>query len=243
MSAAGSPVRRYRALATDYDGTIAFEGAVDEPTVEALKRARDAGLRLLLVTGRELADLSNTFAHAALFDRIVAENGAVLLDPASGTLRPLAAAPPPGLVAALTRAHIPLSVGHSIVATIEPYDREVREAIRDQRLDWRITMNKGSVMALPAGVDKASGLAAALADLGLSADDTIAVGDAENDRVFLAACGMAAAVANALPDIREMAEVVTTAERGAGVAELIARLLNGEFDALPAGRRGRARDQ
>ena len=37
---------RYLALATDYDETIAFDGRVDEPTVEALRRAKAAGLRL-----------------------------------------------------------------------------------------------------------------------------------------------------------------------------------------------------
>ena len=84
-------------------------------------RVRDRpGLSLILVTGRELADLFNTFPHAKLFDRIVAENGAVLYDPAEQTIQSLAPPAAPALVSALQRARIPLSVGHSIVATVEP---------------------------------------------------------------------------------------------------------------------------
>ena len=45
---------RYLALATDYDGTIAHDGRVDGPTVDALRRLRASGRRLVMVTGREL---------------------------------------------------------------------------------------------------------------------------------------------------------------------------------------------
>ncbi len=53
-------------------------------------------------------------------------------------------------------------------------------------------------MVLPAGVNKASGLAAALARLQLSPLNVVGIGDAENDHAFLRACGCAVAVANAL---------------------------------------------
>ena len=221
---------RFEALATDYDGTIAHDGVVDQPTVDSLIRAREAGLRLIMVTGRELSDLFNTFEHCALFDRIVAENGAVLYDPATQAVKVMAGAPPPALVERLRNETVPLSVGHAIVATVEPYEHQVLSAIHDLGLEWHVIFNKGSVMALPADVTKASGLAPALAGLGLSAERTIGVGDAENDQAFLRACGLAVAVANALPSVKEMAHVVTEGARGAGVAELIDRVLAGEWD-------------
>lgn len=52
---------RYLALATDYDGTLATHGQVDEETLDALKRLRESGRKLLLVTGRHLDDLSSVF--------------------------------------------------------------------------------------------------------------------------------------------------------------------------------------
>ena len=223
---------KYQVLATDYDGTIAFEGRVDQQTIDALRRARDAGAALLLVTGRELTDLFNTFDGVDLFDRVVAENGAVLYDPSTRQIDQLGAAPPPELVDRLTREQIPLSVGHSVVATVEPHEHAVITAIHDLALDWHIVFNKGSIMALPAEVTKATGLRAALEALHLTAETTIAVGDAENDLVFLRCCGLAVAVANALPTVKAIADLVTDGARGAGVIELIEQWLTGAVDTV-----------
>jgi hydroxymethylpyrimidine pyrophosphatase-like HAD family hydrolase len=226
---------KFEALATDYDGTIAHDGRVDETTLAALQRAKRSGLRLLLVTGRELTDLSNTFQHVDVFDRVVAENGAVLFNPLTKIVRTLAPPPPPALLEWFTSRNVPISVGHSIVATVEPHEHEALEAIRQLGLEWHIVFNKGSVMLLPSGVTKATGLKPALEELGIEPLQTIGVGDAENDQAFLEACGLAVAVFNALESVKENADVVTTGENGSGVSEFIDRWANGEFDVLPAG--------
>ena len=44
----------------------------------------------------------------------------------------------------------PLSVGRSIVATWEPNEKIVLEALRDLGLELQIVFNKGAVMVLPA---------------------------------------------------------------------------------------------
>jgi hydroxymethylpyrimidine pyrophosphatase-like HAD family hydrolase len=215
---------RFDAIATDYDGTLAYLGNVDDETIAALRRAREAGRRLLLVTGRDLTSLFNTFQHSRLFDVIVAENGAVLYVPSTQEVRVIGQAPPAALLERLTNEHIPLSVGHSIVATVEPYEHQVLAAIRDLGLEWHVIFNKGAVMALPADVTKATGLLAALAMLDIVPERVVGIGDAENDQAFLRACGMAVAVANALSSVKEIAHLVTEGERGAGVAEVIDRL-------------------
>jgi hydroxymethylpyrimidine pyrophosphatase-like HAD family hydrolase len=220
---------RYRALATDFDGTIAHDGVVDRAILDALERARDAGLCLLLVTGRELPDLFNTFDHVQIFDRVVAENGALMYTPASGAVRQLAPAPPVALLDRLLKDGVPLSVGASIIATVEPHEHAVLAAIRDLGLEWHVVFNKGSVMALPSGVTKATGLAPALEDLAVAPEDTIGVGDAENDHAFLAMCGLKVAVSNALPSLKTAADIVTVAARGEGVIELIDQLLEGRL--------------
>jgi hydroxymethylpyrimidine pyrophosphatase-like HAD family hydrolase len=216
---------RYLALATDYDGTIAHDGVVDAATVAALRRLRDSGRRLLLVTGRELDELLTVFAHCDLFDRIVAENGALLYHPAAKTSRVLSPPPPAEFLAALVGKGVPVSVGRSIVATVEPHEHAVLTAIRDLGLEWHVIFNKGSVMALPSSVTKATGLAPTLAELGLAAEQTVGVGDAENDHAFLRMCGCSVAVANALPTVKEAVDLVTAGARGAGVTELIDRML------------------
>jgi hydroxymethylpyrimidine pyrophosphatase-like HAD family hydrolase len=225
---------KFEVLATDYDGTIAHDGVVNDATLEALNRARDAALRLILVTGRELTDLFRTFPHPELFTLIVAENGGVLYDPATAAVDVIASPPPDALLDRLTAENVPLSIGHSIVATVEPYEHQVLAAIRDLGLEWHVIFNKGSVMALPADVTKATGLAAALAALEVPHERVIGVGDAENDQAFLRACGLAVAVANALPSVKEIAHIVTDGARGAGVRELIDRAIDDDLpEVLP----------
>ena len=220
----------YRIIATDYDGTLAHDGRVDAPTLDALREARGSGIRLVMVTGRELPDLFGTFEHADLFDRIVAENGALLYDPGTQSLRPLSKPAPPALIEALTRDGIPISVGHSIIATVVPHEQRLLAAIRALGLEWHVIFNKRSVMALPADVTKATGLRPALQALQRTPAETIGIGDAENDEAFLRVCGLSVAVDNALPSVKQMADVVLPYARGAGVTKLIEMLLAGDLD-------------
>jgi HAD superfamily hydrolase (TIGR01484 family) len=216
----------YLALATDYDGTLAHDGIVDLNTLAACDRLRRTGRKLILVTGRELDDLRRVFPELTRFDRIVAENGALLYRPATHEEIALAPPPPPAFIERLQAVNVdPLSVGRAIVATWEPNETVVLEAIRDLGLELQIIFNKGAVMVLPSGVNKASGLVAALHDLGLSPHNVVAVGDAENDHTFLRLCGCAVAVANALPMLKAEVDLVTAECRGAGVTELIERMI------------------
>src|SRR5690349_1072667 len=94
---------RYFVLACDYDGTLARDGAVDAATLAGLVRLKDSGRRLVMVSGRELDDLARVFPRTDLFDRIVAENGGVLFDPARGRIQLLAPPPQPAFVEELKR--------------------------------------------------------------------------------------------------------------------------------------------
>jgi hydroxymethylpyrimidine pyrophosphatase-like HAD family hydrolase len=97
-------------------------------------------------------------------------------------------------------------------------------------LELEMIFNKGSVMILQTGVNKATGLRSGLARMGLSTREVIAVGDAENDHAFLRICGCGIAVANALPTLKERADFVTVRPHGEGVVELIDQLLENNFE-------------
>src|SRR5262245_57451861 len=195
---------RYHALAADYDGTLAQHGQIDDATWGAVRRLRDSGRKLLMVTGRHLEDLLPLLPHPELFERIVAENGALLYEPATKAMRLGCSAPPPGFVEELQRRGVaPIAVGHAIVATWEPHQQTVLEVIRELGLELQVIFNKGAVMVLPSGINKATGLSAALTELGLSAHNTIGVGDAENDHALLELCECGVAVANALPSLQQ----------------------------------------
>lgn len=217
---------RYFVLATDYDGTLATDGHVDEKTLAAMERLRASGRKLILVTGRQLDDLQQVFERLDLFDYVVAENGALLYSPATRQEKLLGSQPPQEFIQALRARHVdPLSVGRVIVATWHPNETTVLETIRDLGLELQVIFNKGAVMVLPSGINKAAGLLAALAELKLSPHNVVGVGDAENDHAFLKLSELSVAVANALPMLKEQVDFVTNGKRGDGVVELIDKII------------------
>ena len=221
---------RYLVLACDFDGTLATDGTVRDETFAALQRLRESGRKLILVTGREIDDLLKVFPRIDIFDRVVAENGALLYRPANREHKALGEAPSAEFVQALRAAGIsPLSVGHCIVSTWQPHESKVLETIRDLGLELQVIFNKGAVMILPSGVNKATGLEAALLELGLSSHNCVGVGDAENDHALirLSECGVA--VGNALPLVQERADWVTRGRNGDGVVQLIDKLIENDL--------------
>ena len=198
---------------------------------------KQTGRRLILVSGRQRADLEHVFPALDIFDLALVENGALLYDPARGDEHALAPRASAALVDALrARGVSPLSVGVCIVATRQACEATVRDVIRELGLAMEIAFNKGAVMMLPAGVDKASGLRAAIHALGLPTNSVLGIGDAENDLPFLRVCGCSAAVGNALPIVREEVDLWLSQENGAAVVELIDRLLRDEDVLVASGR-------
>lgn len=219
---------RYTAVALDYDGTIARQGEVPARVMEGLRLLKASGRKLLLVTGRELAELLRVFPGIGIFDRVVAENGALLYRPETGERQELGAPPPPALIQSLMARGIPLAVGHTILATVRPHETAVLECIDELGLKQQVIFNKGAVMVLPPGCNKASGVKSALAELGLSARSLVAAGDGENDHALLELAEYFAAVRNAVPSLQAAADHVTTATHGDGVLEIIEALLESD---------------
>jgi hypothetical protein len=123
---------RYYALATDYDHTLAHDGSVSDQAVAALEKLRRSGRKLILVTGRELPDLLRVFSRVDLFERVVAENGALLYRPATREEKLLGDRPPDEFITALRQRQVaPLAVGQGIVSTWTPHETTVLETIRD----------------------------------------------------------------------------------------------------------------
>ncbi len=230
---------RYLALASDYDGTLAHDGVVDDQTIRALERLIHSGRKLILVTGRELPDLQSAFPRMDLCERVVAENGAVLYNPATREKRTLAQRPPQSFLDSLRTRGVPnVSAGEVIVSAWHPFETQVIETIRDSGLELQIIFNKDAIMVLPTGINKMTGLSAALAELKLSRHNLAGIGDAENDHAFLASCECSVAVSNAIPALKEKADFVTHGDHGSGVVELVDRLIDSDLSELTDRLRG-----
>lgn len=214
------------ALATDYDGTLATDGQLSEEAIGAVKRLRASGRRVILVTGRRLVELLEVLPQIDMFDCVIAENGAVLYIPQTREetvlCRPLSLA----FIERLRDLGVdPIEVGRVIVSTWIPHQNAVLQAIQETGLELLIIFNKNAIMVLPAGINKATGLNAALRRFGLSFHEAVGIGDGENDQSFLDRCECSVAVANAVPSIRNLVDIVTKREAGGGVAELVNELI------------------
>ncbi|MEP7382953.1 MAG: HAD family hydrolase [Gemmatimonadota bacterium] len=228
---------RYLALAADYDGTLAMSGTLSAEVQAALERLRSSGRRLVLVTGRTFEDLASACPSMDLFDCVVLENGAVLYSPSRRQMTALCPPASPELVRELARRGVePVISGQAIVATKRPHEIAVLETIRDLGLELQIIFNDGAVMVLPSGVNKGSGLEAALRELGLSTHEVVGVGNAENDHSFLEICECSVAVDNAVPALKAKVDFCTRGSNGSGVAELMEELVTTDLSArIPGG--------
>lgn len=228
-----------RAVATDFDGTIAEHDRPDPDALAALAEARSEGVKTVLATGRTMADLLVVFPDVyQSFDLVVAENGGVLAGPA-GT-RELAPCVDPTLDAALDGRGVPSRRGRTLLATSASHDAAVLAEIHRLGLDCQLFYNRSELMVLPAGVTKGSGLFQGLGDLRVSQHSTVAFGDAENDLDLLQHCEVGVAVAGAVDSLKAHADVVLDAPGAAGVADFVRRhVLDGV--PVPPSRRWRVR--
>jgi hypothetical protein len=219
---------RIQAFATDGDGTCLKDNKMLDETADALKQLRSAGIRMLLVTGEHPNELKE-FPHLELFDHVVAENGAVIVDQRTGAEELLGPRPPAELLVALNNAGVTMHVGRVLIAT-ETDARSVVQSVIDRLgLDWHTVPNRNDLLVLPANITKATGLDMVLKRIHIAPQQVAAIGDAENDCAMIEYCGLGVAVANAVPRVKECAKLITCGQAGHGVIELANRLLNEQF--------------
>ena len=76
---------------------------------------------------------------------------------------------------------------------------------------------------MPPGVTKGAALREYVADLGLTKEEVMAIGDSENDASLLEAAGFSVAMGNAVDELKERAHAVTETNHKDGVAVALER--------------------
>ena len=212
------------AIAVDYDGTIATNGTMPEEVRAAIGVARDAGIAVVLATGRRLDDLKKVAGDLGCFDVVVAENGAVLDFPSHGRHVVLGHPPSPLFADELRRRGVAIEVGEALVEAAADAAGTIIDVIHALQQPLVLTFNRGRVMALPQAVGKSTGLRAALTTLRISLHNTIGIGDAENDHDLLDACEVGVAVAWGSTALLSVADDVIKGTGPAAVADYIREL-------------------
>jgi len=212
------------ALALDYDGTIAVDGTLSPLVRQAISDVRQAGIAVILVTGRQLSDLRRVAGDLACFDVVVAENGAVLEFPSSGRHVQLSHAPAAQVVDGLKQRGVKIRPGESVIEADAGAAPTILEVIRSLEQPLTLAFNRNRLMVLPQAVAKSTGLRQALFALRLSIHNTVGIGDAENDHDLLDACEVGVAVAWGSAALRAIADEVIQGKGPDAVAEYIRRL-------------------
>src|SRR4051812_9870873 len=223
---------RYVGLATDGDGTLLKNNRMSGSVAVALDRFRGAGGRLFLVTGERVDQLSE-FPRLDLFETVVAENGAMLFDPATRREVILCERPEAKLVEMLCGlGGCEVECGRVVITTKKDCKRHVEDVLAELKSDWQIVNNRTDLLVLPRGVDKASGIVALLHKTGLKSEQVVGIGDAENDVALIRACGLGVAVADSVPQLKARAQLITEGGAGQGIVELIERMLRDDLPRL-----------
>ncbi len=210
----------FRSLACDLDGTLAMHDQLHPDVLAALDALRQDGIATLLVTGRIREELDRDFPGLdEHFDAVVTENGAVAATPVGTRL--LASPIEVALERALEDRGVPFRRGRVLLACDGIHTATVAEEVQRLGLDCQLVHNRDALMVLPSGISKGRGLFVTLGAIGLSFHNTVAVGDAENDLSLLLTAEVGAAVSNAVPSVREHADLVLDQPAGAGVAALV----------------------
>jgi hydroxymethylpyrimidine pyrophosphatase-like HAD family hydrolase len=212
------------AIALDYDGTIARGDSLEPSMRDAIATVRSRGIVVLLVTGRILAELRRVAGDLHFVDGVVAENGAVLHFPNSGRTSLLAPTIPEAFVAELDRRTIPFSAGQCLVDADANEAPRILDVIRALELPLVLAFNRGRVMTIPQGVSKATGLRIALDTLRLSARNTVAIGDGENDHELLRVAEVGVAAAWGSKALQAAADAVLDGTGPAAVAPYLRKL-------------------
>lgn len=219
-------MRLSKILVADLDGTLT-RGGEDrlKPEVKkALTSLRDRGWILILATGRDRKYLMRREDLRGLFDAWVAEAGLTIYLPETGDYRCLADDSWRLRVKKLKVLPFVEEKENTIAFKSEYIDTVKAELVR-LSIEAVLRDNKGTIILLPPGIDKAIGVREALRLLEVEGF-IAAVGDSEVDLELLELADFRAVVADADPLLKEVAEYVASREDGDGFVEVARSLLS-----------------
>jgi len=130
------------------------------------------------------------------------------------------------ILSKLSQLGIEYSVGEVIIY-VNGGSQKIKEVLEAVKGLGHAERNRSDVMILPKGVNKANGVLRALEELNFEGK-IYAVGDSENDLSLFEIADVKVAVANALDEVKRVADIVLDKPNGLGVKELLERIYRNE---------------
>lgn len=216
---------RTRIFVFDYDGTLTLEsGEFPQETREALWQVYKEKLALLgIVSGRQLPYLKQINENLGKpFSFLVGENGALFYFSDLDKLNIVGRDWSQKARNAFKDQDFEIQFWEIIGSSKRENTAKITEVLRSSGLEAKLAPNKNSVMVCPPNVDKGTGVASAVAHYGDTSQILLTCfGDGENDVALFGPADVGVAMSNAVPQLKQIADVVTKKEGGYGVAEYL----------------------
>lgn len=218
-----------KAVALDVDGTITDKRRRLCPSaLESIKNAESSGVPVIIVTGNILAFSRFLSMLLGTTGGLVAENGGVIQFDEGETVlgdleKCLKAYDFLKTIYPVKKVEYSLERVSEIALYRNISSKLIKNALKDY--DVEIYDSGFAVHITDPKVNKGSSLIKLLQNRGISGEEVLAVGDSENDLDFLKVAGIKVAVANADPELKDLADYVTEKPYGDGVKEALERFL------------------
>jgi HAD superfamily hydrolase (TIGR01484 family) len=237
-------------LALDIDGTLVTnDGRLTEPTKEWVNRAVEAGTTVMLATGRAMRTTEGIRHELGLTGPMVLLNGAeIWKEPGVLLQRHYLAEDKRHQLRQLAVDHDAWYWITAVGATfskkqwaeeasetdwlkfgIRHDDPHVLRHLRDIIEGWGLytvtSSHPSNIEVGPKGLSKATGLMTVCSELGIALQDVMAIGDGRNDMHMIESVGLGIAMGNGHPDLKRVADAVTSTNEEDGVARAIAQHL------------------
>jgi HAD superfamily hydrolase (TIGR01484 family) len=242
----------YKLIAVDMDGTLLNKNKdISEENIRAIREATEAGIMVILATGRPIGDVRIYAQKLQLDLPLVVNNGSEIwrtpdtlhkrheLDPEQ-MIRMLELIDTYGeelnywahtVDGLITRTNLPSDVKtvRWLQFAVQTKEEALLTEVRQQLDSWKLFELSNShitnVECNPMGISKASGLLEVCTMLGIETTETVAIGDSLNDIPMIRLAGLGVAMGNAQEPVKLAAHFVAPSHFEDGVAAVIRKYL------------------
>ena len=238
----------YKLIAMDMDGTLLTDDKQISPANQHwIKEAEKQGIIVMLTTGRGYQNIEPYLSALQANPPIVATNGAEVWSSPTAIMErhPL----PWETIEQLRAIALELDVWYWAYNTEELVQKNTwhakanheesiwvkfgfstKEQVLLTKLDEQLknipgievtSSNDTNLEISLKGISKISGIQKICSSKGISLEETVAIGDGENDITMLKACGLGIAMENATDHVKQHADLLTASNENDGVAKLI----------------------
>lgn len=222
-----------KAIALDIDGTITDNTRkVCISAIEAIRKAEDAGIPVIIVTGNILCFTRAVSVFLGTSGGMVSENGGVILS--QGQMKVLGDIKKAEMAYSYLKTHPQtrnkverVQFSDMRVSEIALFRTISEDIIKNVLKDYDVEIydTKFALHLTDPMVNKGTSLELVSTEMGIKPKNIMAMGDSENDIEFLKVAGHKVAVANADPELKAVADYVTIKRFGDGVSEAINRFI------------------